>query len=398
MSKFKFILLLAANLVTTLEANIFETPTRVVGGDPVPVNTYPWFASMEGSYICGASLVAPEFVITAAHCLGGFSLPTSYKIGAFCKTDSKNCGQYYEEIDVQDFYFHPNYTDSFDGFDLALVRLSEPSTITPVALDHGELAKNYSDSKDNLWTIGFGTLFYEGPTSPSLMHVELDYIPNKVCNDQYSSLEENLINESMLCAGRENKDACHGDSGGPLFDETNNAVVGVVSWGHKCAEPGFPGVYASIGSEWNWIKSSICAIHSAPRPAFCPSHPTSAPTPLPTISNLPTIDSSNLCQDSVKKFRNNAGKRKTCKWVGKKEIRCTKQNRAKEHCPVTCKNSCTCFDTGGTIWYKGKKLDCDYVAQDRDSRCNINRFRSHCPITCRLCGTTETDDYDYYDD
>ena len=64
-----------------------------------------------------------------------------------------------------------------------------------------------------------------------------------------SELYPDLINESMICAADEGKDACQGDSGGPLFDEENNVLIGIVSWGMKCADPVYPGVYSRIASE-----------------------------------------------------------------------------------------------------------------------------------------------------
>ena len=60
----------------------------------------------------------------------------------------------------------------------------------------------------------------------------------------------NVDPETMICAGYMDggRDACSGDSGGPLICVENNMPVlrGVVSWGYKCAEKNFPGVYAKV--------------------------------------------------------------------------------------------------------------------------------------------------------
>lgn len=62
----------------------------------------------------------------------------------------------------------------------------------------------------------------------------------------------------MFCAGLDQggKDACNGDSGGPVIG-SDGTLVGVVSWGQGCAEPGYPGVYTRLGNYVDWIKSNI---------------------------------------------------------------------------------------------------------------------------------------------
>lgn len=68
----------------------------------------------------------------------------------------------------------------------------------------------------------------------------------------------------MMCAGDLEKgkiDACRGDSGGPaawLDDKTGEVkVVGVVSFGQKCAIAGRPGIYARVTEVLDWINGVI---------------------------------------------------------------------------------------------------------------------------------------------
>ena len=81
-----------------------------------------------------------------------------------------------------------------------------------------------------------------------LMHVEVSYVSNEVCNVNYLELED-YIDESKMCAADPGEDACNGDSGGPLYDAENDVLVGVVSYGEECALPKFPGVYGRIAQE-----------------------------------------------------------------------------------------------------------------------------------------------------
>jgi len=69
--------------------------TNIIGGDEVTAGTYPWFARATNGNSwggCGGSLVAPGYVLTAAHCVGGFD---GFQIGALCfpYSENDNCDQ-----------------------------------------------------------------------------------------------------------------------------------------------------------------------------------------------------------------------------------------------------------------------------------------------------------------
>eukprot|EP00804_Cyclotella_cryptica_P010220 CCRYP_016702-RB/>CCRYP_016702-RB protein AED:0.02 eAED:0.02 QI:769/1/1/1/1/1/2/859/152 len=100
--------------------------------------------------------------------------------------------------------------------------------------------------------------------SDVLLGVDLDYIPNDVCDASSDGIDtyQGLVKDSMICASKSGRDGCQGDSGGPIIvkgsDHTKDVQVGVSSWGYGCASPDFPGVYSRVSNGYRWIRNRVC--------------------------------------------------------------------------------------------------------------------------------------------
>ena len=101
-------------------------------------------------------------------------------------------------------------------------------------------------------------LFTEGKGSDILQMVKVPIIPNSVCNSHSDYKRFGLkLSDGQLCAGNltGGMDACQGDSGGPLACDA--VLIGVVSFGYRCGEPKFPGIYSRVAYFIDWIKSNM---------------------------------------------------------------------------------------------------------------------------------------------
>jgi len=108
------------------------------------------------------------------------------------------------------------------------------------------------------------------------MEVDVNVITNEECekSDGDFGSYEDQITSNMLCAREEGggEDSCQGDSGGPLVirgaKASEDVQVGVVSWGIGCASKDYPGVYARISAQFEWIKSEVCKGSKNPPSSF----------------------------------------------------------------------------------------------------------------------------------
>lgn len=261
-----------AETVKTSLSNETERNTgqRIVIEDMVAdPNDYPWFATLNGSN-CGGYLVSPEYILTAAHCLNDFTHKIA-TIGKYC-TKKYNCGVTNENIAIREkgVYVHPGYKGDPISMDFALLRLKKRSTITPVEMDFGPISDNYEAGRDDLWTVGLGYMNHDTERrSKTLEHLELKYAENDECKIEFEE-DDWVVEDNMMCVVNNNvrKQACYGDSGGPLFDRRENKLVGVTNWGDDACTSKML-VYSRVSDQIDWITTTICERHSLPKPDFC---------------------------------------------------------------------------------------------------------------------------------
>nr|XP_045236090.1 chymotrypsin-like elastase family member 2A isoform X2 [Macaca fascicularis] len=219
-------LLLSALVAGALSCGVPTYPpsvTRVVGGEEATPNSWPWQVSLQYTsdgnwyHICGGTLIANNWVLTAAHCI---------------------------------------------RYDIALLKLANPVSLTDkIQLACLPPAGTILPNNYPCYVTGWGYLHTNGPASDVLQQGRLLVVDYATCSspDWWGS----TVKTSMICAGGDGKiSSCYGDSGGPLNCQAADGrweVHGIVSFGSSlgCNYYHKPSVFTRVSKYIDWINSVI---------------------------------------------------------------------------------------------------------------------------------------------
>ena len=274
---------------------------KIIGGEDA-TGDYPWMAGLH-EYIpatdeyflkpfCGGSLIAPGWVVSAAHCFtsaGNGGDPDSYSPQAdelIIRLDSPDLEDQPEHF-AQRIVAHPDYgiADGSDDSDIVLIQLDSKVAFDTISLADSNIMNQLETSSlldDVVEIIGWGVYDGEdftvvrgeadGSQPDFLQSVRLDYLPfsNKKCRTAWGGLTEN-----MICAWEPQpdiddafgEDSCFGDSGGPLLlpEDTllssgrtaHTWLLGATSFGSvSCNSSINPGIYTRLANFENWIEDT----------------------------------------------------------------------------------------------------------------------------------------------
>lgn len=261
-----------------------QVQARVIGGSNAADQEFPWIVLLhqkafsdpgDQQFICGGSLIAPEWIVTASHCVSETSgsaehnPPLSFTPSSLYVTFGSNSSiSGRQKREIADIVL--TTTGYAFNNDIALIRLARPITsVAPVSLvtpDMLDIAMTTGTAATAGWgATNFGVEQLRAGVYPErLQRADLTLFSDAQC---LAALGINYLADRFVCAavlasdaqGTGAKDSCYGDSGGPLVVSISGEqkLLGIVSGGYMCGSDKYPGIYSEVPYYSSFIEGTL---------------------------------------------------------------------------------------------------------------------------------------------
>ncbi|XP_043469983.1 trypsin 5G1-like [Leptopilina heterotoma] len=258
MFKIIFLFLCGFLLVTSYKSSSLKTTlnrsSKIINGELTTIEKFPFLVSLQYNgtffnhsvmHFCCGNIIHRQWIVTSAQCMKARNTE-NFHIRA-------GSAKYYQDGVVykpSEIIIHPKFIDAQQGFDIALIKLSESVTfndgIKPIALPTDSAV---IDDNTLLKIAGWGKFDQVHLISDSLRETKVTKISRTVCEYIYGS---GSISKETFCIFKNGHGPCVGDTGSPAT--RNNILFGLASWSYSCGYQ-YPTAYTNVSSYTTWIKN-----------------------------------------------------------------------------------------------------------------------------------------------
>lgn len=237
------------------DARVWNGQRAERGMFPSQVRLYTTYAD-NAVFNCGGSLVRPNWVLTAAHCVQdsrGYDLKSVLVILGVTYAYDKNR----VERRVTRVFKHADYSSQLLTNDIALLKFDnvELNQFVNLAWPPPSNQRNDDIVGDQLVLSGFGKIDDQTRTD-ELFWGKMKVAPLEYCRRTYSNRAD-----IICCDTRQMSSSCSGDSGGPLFwynaEQDRHVQIGITSFGFESCTSGYPVGYTRVSGYLDWIQNVI---------------------------------------------------------------------------------------------------------------------------------------------
>lgn len=249
-------LLLVFALISVLCVGSLASPTlRIIGGSDAKSEEFPYIASVRyvNAHTCGGSIISPNHVLTAAHCVSDIGTKPVDPSEITVRVGSKNHLTGGTLVAVREIFIHESYGSFMN--DLAVLRTDKlplSEKVQPI-----ELASkpDVVTPGQSVLVAGWGRTQSNGKYSYKLQHYTAKVLSATDCNDQIGYGQS-----TCLCLkNNPNTGSCNGDAGGPIVTTQSRQVelVGVSTFVIGTCATKYPDMAERVTKHYDWIMSKV---------------------------------------------------------------------------------------------------------------------------------------------